>query len=67
MKRKYFFPVLFFMVVIVLTTAIAQAQKPQAKAALKRYLYVAAPGIRDYLGFGGHGILVLTWITITGL
>jgi DNA-binding beta-propeller fold protein YncE len=26
--------------------------------ALKRYLYVAVPGIRDYLGYGGHGILV---------
>ena len=25
---------------------------------VKRYLYVAVPGIRDYLGFGGHGILV---------
>src|SRR6201993_2540527 len=24
----------------------------------KRYLYVAAPGIRDYLEFGGAGILV---------
>jgi len=23
-----------------------------------RYLYVAVPGIRDYLGYGGHGILV---------
>src|SRR5437762_3535296 len=22
------------------------------------YLYVATPGIRDYLGYGGHGILV---------
>lgn len=28
------------------------------KAPQKRYLYVAVPGIRDYLGFGGHGILV---------
>ena len=28
------------------------------KTAVKRYLYVATPGIRDYLGFGGHGILV---------
>ncbi len=28
------------------------------KDGIKRYLYVAAPGIRDYLGFGGHGILV---------
>jgi len=26
--------------------------------AIKRYLYVAVPGIRDYLGYGGHGILV---------
>jgi len=25
---------------------------------IKHYLYVAAPGIRDYLGYGGHGILV---------
>jgi DNA-binding beta-propeller fold protein YncE len=23
-----------------------------------RYLYVATPGIRDYLGYGGHGLLV---------
>jgi DNA-binding beta-propeller fold protein YncE len=27
-------------------------------ATSKRYLYVATPGIRDYLGYGGHGILV---------
>lgn len=27
-------------------------------AQVKRYLYVATPGIRDYLGYGGHGILV---------
>ena len=26
--------------------------------AVKHYLYVAVPGIRDYLGYGGHGILV---------
>lgn len=25
---------------------------------IKHYLYVATPGIRDYLGYGGHGILV---------
>jgi hypothetical protein len=24
----------------------------------KKYLYVAVPGIRNYLGYGGHGILV---------
>ncbi|HET9825355.1 MAG TPA: hypothetical protein VFP87_08475 [Chitinophagaceae bacterium] len=27
-------------------------------AAINHYLYVAVPGIRDYLGYGGHGILV---------
>ena len=25
---------------------------------IKHYLYVAVPGIRDYLGYGGHGVLV---------
>jgi DNA-binding beta-propeller fold protein YncE len=29
-----------------------------AGAQTKHYLYVATPGIRDYLGFGGHGLLV---------
>ena len=29
-----------------------------APSPVKRYLYVAVPGIRDYLGYGGHGILV---------
>jgi DNA-binding beta-propeller fold protein YncE len=28
------------------------------KSSVKHYLYVATPGIRDYLGYGGHGILV---------
>jgi DNA-binding beta-propeller fold protein YncE len=27
-------------------------------AEIHKYLYVATPGIRDYLGYGGHGILV---------
>lgn len=27
-------------------------------AEMHKYLYVATPGIRDYLGYGGHGILV---------
>jgi len=34
------------------------AAKDSAPAVAKRYLYVAVPGIRDYLGYGGHGILV---------
>lgn len=28
------------------------------RAATKRYLYVATPGIRNYLEYGGHGLLV---------
>lgn len=28
------------------------------KETVKKYLYVAVPGIRDYLEYGGHGILV---------
>lgn len=29
-----------------------------ADVATRRFLYVATPGIRDYLEFGGHGVLV---------
>jgi DNA-binding beta-propeller fold protein YncE len=31
---------------------------PASLKAQRHYLYVATPGIRDYLGYGGHGILV---------
>jgi DNA-binding beta-propeller fold protein YncE len=45
-----------------LSTAMISAGKKPAKkhfdAASGRYLYVAVPGIRDYLGYGGHGLLV---------
>lgn len=34
--------------------SLAAEQKPRDG----RYLYVATPGIRDYLEFGGHGVLV---------
>ncbi len=40
----------FFLVIVSQTLAKAQSGH--------RYLYVATPGIRDYLGYGGHGILV---------
>jgi len=33
-------------------------QNGDSATVAKRYLYVAVPGIRDYLGYGGHGILV---------
>jgi DNA-binding beta-propeller fold protein YncE len=30
----------------------------KSNSAVNRYLYVAVPGIRNYLGYGGHGLLV---------
>ena len=43
---------------ITLICLLAFAQNPLKAQNNKRYLYVAVPGIRDYLGYGGHGILV---------
>jgi DNA-binding beta-propeller fold protein YncE len=41
-------------------TRPARGAEPQVKSEAKphRYLYVAAPGVRNYLEFGGHGLLV---------
>jgi DNA-binding beta-propeller fold protein YncE len=45
--------------VLLLMAVIFQPIATKAQRAnAKRYLYVATPGIRDYLGYGGHGILV---------
>src|SRR5580692_5115525 len=38
--------------------AIALIVAASAGYGQHRYLYVATPGIRDYLGYGGHGVLV---------
>src|SRR5438874_13679516 len=45
---------------MLLAALIAFVQLGNARAALKdgRYLYVVCPGIRNYLEFGGAGILV---------
>lgn len=32
--------------------------RAQHTTTTKHYLYVATPGIRDYMGYGGHGLLV---------
>jgi DNA-binding beta-propeller fold protein YncE len=34
------------------------SEQPAPKPKVKRYLYVATPGIRNYLEYGGHGLLV---------
>src|SRR5271168_3068891 len=51
MKRVFFLAVLFALPLLA-PGAYAQEKK------VKRYLYVVAPGIRNYLEFGGAGILV---------
>ena len=53
----------FFAAVLLATPSWAQLSlentSPAVKPAkVKRYLYVAVPGIRNYLEYGGHGILV---------
>lgn len=56
---------LFFLCALFLavTTALRPVSDNQNSSKVEappkgRYLYVAVPGIRNYLGYGGHGILV---------
>lgn len=64
MKAKtYTFILLLIGLLIIFTVAwTSLPEQPPASAvdapSSGRYLYVAVPGIRDYLGYGGHGILV---------
>ena len=44
--------------IFIFTSACNSTSHKPGTAETKRYLYVAVPGIRDYLGYGGHGILV---------
>jgi hypothetical protein len=50
----------FALIVAALTTAVpaAQPEPAQGKGQVERRLYVAEPGIRNYLEYGGHGLLV---------
>ena len=64
MKPKSKILSLLMTLVLMLTIATAPlpkklyGQQQKTPPVTKRYLYVATPGIRDYLGYGGHGILV---------
>jgi DNA-binding beta-propeller fold protein YncE len=59
MKRKpAIFIFLVFIVVFTSARVVTHSSEKENTAPLKHYLYVAVPGIRDYLGYGGHGILV---------
>ena len=55
-SRSLIFRGLLILLLIIGSWRLAEAQSPASVE--KRYLYVATPGIRDYLGYGGHGILV---------
>src|SRR5882724_4369055 len=44
------------LVILLLAPLIGKSADPAPMNG--RYLYVASPGIRDYLEFGGHGVLV---------
>lgn len=63
-KSKSIFLLSFFLAFILISmSAWKSVSSPsssikQSSSVVRRYLYVAVPGIRDYLGYGGHGILV---------
>ena len=46
------------LLIAVSTTIAAQPSSPSDESKTGHYLYVATPGIRDYLGYGGHGLVV---------
>src|SRR4051812_45343144 len=58
MKRhSSLWPGIIFSAVLLLL-CISTAHAAASHSGEKHFLYVAEPGIRDYLEYGGHGILV---------
>lgn len=49
---------LFSMLLSAMAMPEKKLDKQQNPIASGHYLYVAVPGIRDYMGYGGHGLLV---------
>jgi len=45
-------------ILLIAGLVLVSARPVQSQSAVHHYLYVAVPGIRDYLGYGGHGLLV---------
>jgi len=50
--------ILTTILVLIFSTSWSPKKINNKTTAVKKYLYVAVPGIRDYLEYGGHGILV---------
>jgi DNA-binding beta-propeller fold protein YncE len=46
----------YVLVLILLSSASAESQNPQLDR--QRLIYVASPGVRNYVDWGGHGVLV---------
>ena len=57
-KTILFIPLIAAMCMLTSHAPATHQLWPADTVSVKRYLYVAVPGIRDYLGYGGHGILV---------
>jgi DNA-binding beta-propeller fold protein YncE len=62
MRIKTYLVILLLPVIVALFTAMqavnANFVNRKNKLISGHYLYVAVPGIRDYMGYGGHGLLV---------
>ena len=60
LKRPTFILLLFGLIIMFTSAGTHKTDDHNSTTPqdIKRYLYVAVPGIRDYLGYGGHGILV---------
>ena len=60
MKTKYTITFLSIFTLLIVCTAwtVPDSSISEKNDSTGHYLYVATPGIRDYLGYGGHGLLV---------
>ncbi len=59
-KRLLYGAIVLSLLTITGLTTLGRPEKmpPGPAPGLKRYLYLVTPGIRNYLGYGGHGIQV---------
>lgn len=58
MNRTTYFPRCVVAGTLLLLLSVSPRVSARAEEGLQRLLYVASPGIRNYLEYGGHGILV---------
>src|ERR1700744_1655190 len=58
MRTKTYPVVLAILFMVILFSAMRTDKRRENKPVSGHYLYVAVPGIRDYMGYGGHGLLV---------